>query len=121
MRQAEGPPQAQNPVERQQGDQSEPKRSEVQKSCMNAGDSPPSENAETPATMQEGDANGPASEPRSGKQNDKQNDKRVLADPDLAGVIDAWPELPEATKTAIVAVVEAASEPKGETARKPRE
>ena len=37
-----------------------------------------------------------------------QNATRLLPDdPDLAAVVDAWPELPEAIKTGIVAMVKA--------------
>jgi len=32
----------------------------------------------------------------------------VTTDPDLAAVVDAWPELPEAIKAGIVAIVKAA-------------
>jgi hypothetical protein len=32
----------------------------------------------------------------------------VLADPDLAAVVNAWPELPEAIKAGILAMVKAA-------------
>jgi hypothetical protein len=33
----------------------------------------------------------------------------VVADPDLAAVVDAWPELPEAIKAGIVAMVKASA------------
>jgi hypothetical protein len=33
----------------------------------------------------------------------------VVPDPDLAAVVDAWPELPEAIKAGIMAMVKAAS------------
>lgn len=46
--------------------------------------------------------------PRSDKQNDKQNDKRADDDPDLAAVTEAWPDLPDAVKTGILAMVRAA-------------
>ncbi len=32
----------------------------------------------------------------------------TIADPDLAAVVDAWPDLPEAMKAGIVAMVKAA-------------
>ena len=58
---------------------------------------------------------------RSGKQNDKQNDKRALADPRLAEVTTAWPDLPEAIKEGILAIVQAAAQPKGKSARRRKE
>ena len=58
---------------------------------------------------------------RSDKQNDKQNDKRALVHPDLAKVIDAWPDLSEPVKAAILAMVQAAAQPKGKSARRRKE
>ena len=45
--------------------------------------------------------------PESAKQNAKQNAKRVFDDPDVSRVVDAWPHLPEAARTVILATVEA--------------
>ena len=41
--------------------------------------------------------------------------------PDLAKVIDTWPDLPEAIQAAILAMVETSTKPKGKTARNPKE
>ncbi len=41
--------------------------------------------------------------------------------PDLASVIDAWPELPEAIRAAILAMVQTATKPKGKPAHKKKE
>ncbi len=41
--------------------------------------------------------------------------------PDWASVIDAWPSLPEAIRAAILAMVQTATKPKGEPARKRKE
>ena len=40
---------------------------------------------------------------------------------DLAGVIDAWPSLPEAIRAAILAMIQTTTRPKGKPARKKKE
>jgi hypothetical protein len=61
--------------------------------------SAPSDLAEVPPDDRSVQGDGPRSA--------KQNAKRVEADPLLTQVIDAWPGLPEAAKTVILATVEA--------------
>ncbi len=55
--------------------------------------------------------------PRSAKQ----NAKRVSCDRDLARVIEAWADLPETIKAAILAIIETATEAKGDSARTDKE
>jgi len=53
----------------------------------------------------------------NGRSSDKLDDKPAITDPDLGRLVDAWPDLPEAIRAAITAMVEAAT-PKGKIARK---
>ena len=47
-----------------------------------------------------------------------ENDKRAKAAPGLAKVIDAWPDLPEAIRTGILAMIETYTYPKDKAGRK---
>ena len=91
----------------QQGDIGASRCGEVPQTPENKGDSPPSRSHENRAAVPPDASGNPGGGQRSGKQNDKQNDKRASADPDLAQVIDAWPDLPQAVRAGIVATVKA--------------
>ena len=62
-----------------------------------------------PASVPGGDNGSTGGERNSDKPDDKQDDKRTVADPALAKVIDAWPDLPEAVRKGILAMVEAST------------
>ena len=80
--------------------------------CLeNKGDSAIAPVDENTSGVQAGDCDVCSRGRGSDKQNDKQNDKRVITDPDLQQVIDAWADLPEAVKAGILAMV--ASQDKG--------
>ncbi len=57
--------------------------------------------------MPSGDSTNTANGPCSDKLDDKQSDKRILQDPELVSVIEAWPDLPEPIKAGILAMVRA--------------
>ena len=67
------------------------------------------------AKAHEGDSSLPEGVRNSAKQNAKQNAKRISDDPDLTSVIDAWPDLPEAIKAAIMAMVQTAAKTDSKT------
>lgn len=89
-------------------------RTEAQKSPENKGDSAPGQGAKRSARVTASVLE--ASDDR--RRSDKQNDKRASADPDLAKVISAWPDLPGPTKAAVLAVIDSATNAKGKSARR---
>jgi len=78
---------------------------QVPESLENKGDSAIASGDESASGVQAGDCDVCSRGHDSDKQNDKQNDKRVIIDPDLQQVADAWPDLPAAVKTGILAMV----------------
>ncbi len=92
-----------------------PERTNGETQCTEAQQTPDSKGYSAPGTnSQDGDnAQGsdrsrPSGERGSDKQDDKQNDKRERTDPQLTGLVNAWPDLPDAVKAGIVAMVKAA-------------
>ena len=104
----------------------------VDDAVMNSGDGQCRETLEAPKTQGEAaSGTGRSSAPQgtaqvkagdcgstaNGRSSDKLDDKPAITDPDLGRLVDAWPDLPEAIRAAITAMVEAAT-PKGKIARK---
>ena len=77
------------------------------------GDSSPAESTAKASEAHGGDSDRPGSGRRSDKQTDKQNDKRAFVDPGLGKVADAWPDLPDPIKAAILAMIDTTTEAKG--------
>ena len=62
---------------------------------------------DTPCEVQAGDCTNSGNVHNS----DKLDDNRVITDPDLQQVIEAWADLPEAVKTGILAIVQTTRNP----------
>ena len=58
--------------------------------------------------MPQADPAATGAECSAAKLNHKQDHKRILEDPELARLIDTWPDLPEPVKAGILAMVQAA-------------
>ena len=75
----------------------------MSESLQNNGDSAIAPVGESASGVQAGDCDRCS----DGHGSDKQNDKRVITDPDLQQVVDAWADLPEVVRTGMPAMVEA--------------
>ena len=63
-----------------------------------------------PVGVPSGDSNDTKKVTSSDKQNNKRSDKPTPSDPDLTFVVQAWPQLPGAIRSGILALVRASSE-----------
>jgi len=68
-------------------------------------DSAISQVAHEPCLLQQDDLSDTGGECRAAKPDDKQNDKPTGHDVDLRRVVKAWPDLPEAVRVGILAMV----------------
>ena len=99
----------------QQAQCTEPKRTEVQQDLVNKGHSEAQVSGQKQALVPQEDSASTEAEHCAAKLNHKQDNKRILQDPELASVIDAWPILPEPIKAGILAMVQAARPKQGAT------